>query len=303
MRLFYKLTFCIFTWLATFAVHGQTNGPASTAESEQLAIAALEGLIAAPPGRALPRVKKVLESEHSDKVKSRALFVLSQVNHPEAHSLLLEMAGEGTGQLRNDAIRMIGIGGDTETLAGLASIYKEGDKNIKSSVLQAYLIAGDTKAVYELASNADNEEEFDSAVQTLGAMGAHEELRKLRTRGGDSESLIHAYAIAGDLQSLLELANDTENPKRQAQAIRGLGIVGGAQAKETLVELYRDALTESVRGAALQGMLVANHDQGVLQLYQGSQSAKEKSELLRMLVIMDSDIVMEVIDNALESNR
>jgi tetratricopeptide (TPR) repeat protein len=53
-------------------------------EDEELADIAVQGLINAPPERALPVLKKVLASQRSIKVKKRALFVLSQLETDEA---------------------------------------------------------------------------------------------------------------------------------------------------------------------------------------------------------------------------
>src|SRR6478672_7048008 len=57
-------------------------------DSESLAMAALEGLMAQPPIRSLPILKKVLAGSQPTVVKRRAIFVLSQVNSPEARELL-----------------------------------------------------------------------------------------------------------------------------------------------------------------------------------------------------------------------
>ena len=272
-------------------------------DSEQLKIAALEALMSAPSERALPIVEKVLSGNHSDEVKSRALFVLSQIDLPEAQTLLLETARSGDGQFRIDAIRMIGIGGDPEALAGLADIYSGGDGDVRKAVLHAYLIADDRAAVYELAANATSDEDFEAAVQILGVMGASEELRLLRDRDGNSESLIHAYALAGDTESLRVMALDSSDPEKQAQAIQGLGIVGGDEVNATLLEIYRGSDSEDVKEAALRGMLVAGYDEGVIELFRSSQDAKEKRELLQMLVMMDSDAAMQIIDEALDGSQ
>jgi HEAT repeat protein len=272
-------------------------------DSEQLKIAALEALISAPAERALPIVSKVLNGDFSNDLKSRALFVLSQIDRPEAQQLLLETANTGSSKLRLDAIRMIGIGGDPDAMSGLQDIYRNGDATVRESVLEAYLIADDAEAVYQVAANAADEAEFENAVNILGAMDARDELRKLRDRHGSSESLIHAYSISGDFESLRELALDDSNPERQAQAMHGLGVVGGNKANALLLEGYRSTSNADVREAALQGMLIAGYDEGVLQLFQASQNDEEKRELLRTLVIMDSDAVMDIIDATFDGTR
>ena len=297
-----KLVLLIASMTAT-AGFAQSSDTQSASDSEQLKIAALEALISAPPDRALPIVAKVLSGNNSDEVKSRALFILSQIDLPEAQGLLLETAKSESGEFRLDAIRMIGIGGDAGAMAGLAEIYAGGDEEVKDSVLHAYMIADEINAVYEIAANATTDEEFESAVKMLGVMGATEELRKLRDYKGNSESLIHAYAMSDDFESLRELAIDNSSPERQMQAIHGLGIVGGDKVNAALVEIYRGTDSAEIKDAAIHGMMVADYDQGLLELYNGSQEMEEKRDLLRMLVMMDSDAALDVIDAALDSDQ
>lgn len=276
---------------------------AETEDAEDLKIAAVEALISAPPERALPIVTKVLRGDGSAELKERALFVLSQIDLPEAQSLLVEMAETDDRQVRLEAIRMIGIGGNQEALASLGEIYAAGDADMREAVLEAYLIADDSEAVYQIALNADNAEDLENAVDMLGAMGALDELRSLRDRPDMAEVLIDAYAVAGDVESLTALATDSSDPERQAQAIHGLGIAGGDEVGDVLVGIYRDTDVPDVREAALEGLQIADLDQAVLELYNESTDPEEKRELLQTLVNMDSDAVWDVIDSALENGE
>src|SRR5262249_54518861 len=83
---------------------------------EELALAALEGLMVQPAERALPIIKKVLTGTRSTLVKQRALFVLSQIDTPEAQDILVQTARTNDSALRGEAIRAIGIGGDPKAL-------------------------------------------------------------------------------------------------------------------------------------------------------------------------------------------
>ncbi len=302
MYLLRTLTLFTVVALAAAGVAAQTAGNTAE-ETEQLRIAALEALISAPPEKALPIAAKVLRGNYSNALKSRALFVLSQIELPEAQQLLLDTAKSGTETLRTEAIRMIGIGGDATALAGLKDIYVGGDDAIREAVLDAYLIADDADAVFQVAIAASNDEEFEAAVSILGAMNARDELRKLRDKLGSSESLIDAYSVAGDFESLRELAVDNSNPEQQIQAIHGLGVAGGDKANATLLEIYKTAGSPDVRDAALEGMLIADYDDGVLQLFREIQDAEEKRRLLQTLVNMDSDAVMEIIDSQFDGEQ
>ena len=235
-----------------------------------LKIAALEALISAPPERALPLVIKVLDADNTDEVKERALFVLSQIDLPEAQERLLDVARSDDSELSSEAVRMIGIGGNAEALAGLQDLYSSGDEDLRQAVLEAYMIAGDVDAVHAIATNASDADEFQAAVEMLGVMGAVERLQALSESSGFTEELIEA-----------------------------LGIAGGDDVNATLMEIYRTAETDDIRRAALEGMMISGYDDGVLELYKESTDVNEKRDLLQMLAIMDSDLMMEVIDAAL----
>lgn len=289
--------------LAAIALTATAAAQSAGDDAEELKIAALEALISAPPGRALPLATKAIQGNHSDEVKKRALFVLSQIDAPEARQQLLAIARQGDGDLPLEAIRMIGIGGDADALGDLRSLYADGSASVREAVLEAYLIADDAATVYELAANAKSPEEFEAAVEILGAMGAKDELRQLRNRTDMFETLVEAYAVAGDAETLVELASDTSDPERQAQAIEALGIIGGAAVNDALVAAYRDAQSDEIRSAALDGLLISGHDAGVLELYRTSDSPSEKRELLEYLVVMGSDEVWDLIDATFDGSQ
>jgi HEAT repeat protein len=271
-------------------------------DAERLKVTAIEALISAPPERALPIVTRVLGSDASDEIKHKALFVLSQIDTQEAQDLLVEVARTGSPEMREEAVRMIGINGDPAALAALAELYRAGDQDMRQAVLEAYLIADDADAVLALAEAATTTDEFERAVETLGAMNASEQLRALRGKRGMSAVLIEAYAIAGDTESLRELALDGSNPQQQAEALHGLAVAGGSDANEIFLQVYRGTQDEELKEAALEAMLIADYDEGVLTLFQESQDPKEKRKLLETLVNMDSDAVWDMIDATLEDD-
>jgi HEAT repeat protein len=306
MNTFLKSVLTTIALLAMSSSFAQDEpSPVSAVEdpAEVLKIAALEALITAPSDRALPLVTKVLNSDNSNEVKSRALFILSQIDEPEALQQLLDVARVGDAELSQEAVRMIGINGDADAIAGLTGMYSSGDEELREAILEAYLIAGETQAVVNIAANAQDADEFEAAVEMLAVMGAQEELRALRSNGAFPEVMIEAFAISGDFESLRELALDGSDVERQAHAIEALGIVGGDEVDRTLMDIYRNSSSEDIRESALEGMLISGYDAGVLELYRASSDVEEKRELLEMLAIMDSDLVFDVIDEAFAGDR
>ncbi|WP_191621155.1 HEAT repeat domain-containing protein [Marinihelvus fidelis] len=281
--------------VALSTVHAQAQDDGT----EALQLVAIEALMVAPSERALPVVQRLLAGDSSDELKSRALFVLGQIDLPEAEQTLLEYAQNSDGELQLEAIRSIGINGDPALTAQLADVYSAGDMAVREAVLEAYMIAGDKESVFAIATNAGSDEEFEAAVQQLGVMGATDMLQQLRDRPGAMESLIDAYAIAGDTETLLVMARDGSDPLRQKAALQGLGIAGGDNISEAFREIYLDTDDPGIREAVRNGILIADDEELALDLFRSAGNDQEKAELLRLLVIMDSDAAMEAIDAAL----
>jgi HEAT repeat protein len=269
-------------------------------DDEELALAAMEGLMAQPAERALPIIKKVLAGSQSTLVKRRALFVLSQINGPEALDILTQTARSSDADMRGEAIRSIGIGGDPKALDALQPIYNAGDSDVKQEVLQAWMIAGRKESVYQAALNAKTEEEAEDAIRMLGVMGAADELRKLGDRPNAASGLVQAYAISGDLASLRKIAEGNGDRDVRIDAVRSIGIIGNDAARTALREIYSRSTDQEIKDAALQGMMISGDEQGVLTLYRGAKTTDEKRSLMRMLSMMGGDAALQAIDAALE---
>lgn len=296
-----KLIFVALAAILAGTVQAQDGN--SSRDKEELQMIALEALIHVPEERALPAVLKLLESGGSDELMESAMFVLGQMDSPEAAAALLDFARNGSGDAREEAIQMIGINGDATAMAALADIYAEGDDEIRESVLEAYLIADDVDAVFAVAMAATNEDDYEEAVETLAAMDARDELKKLREAKGPSEAFVDAAIISDDHEELERLARDGSNPDVQTEAIEALGIVDGPNAEAILLEIYKSSTDDDIREAAIEGLFIGDYGEAILELYRSSNNAREKGELLEALVVMDSDLAMDIIDDALAGDQ
>jgi HEAT repeat protein len=296
-----KLIFVVLAAFAASSVHAQDGN--SARDKEKLQMIALEALIHVPEERALPAVRKLLQSGGSDELMESAMFVLGQMDSPDAAQVLLEYARNGSGDAQEEAIQMIGMNGDTTAMAALSDIYANGDEDVREAVLEAYHFADDIDAVFAIAMAATDEEDYEDAVEMLAIMDAHEQLARLREAKGSSEALIDAYIISDNHEELEKLARDDTDRDVQAEAIEALGIVGGPNTEAVLVEIYKAADHDDIREAALEGLFIGDYDSAILELYRSSTSAREKGDLLEALVVMDSDFAMDVIDQALAGDQ
>jgi HEAT repeat protein len=301
MNLIPKTLLALLLASAAVTATAKDKGPEPTDE-ESLQMAALEGLMAQPANRALPILKRVMAGPQSTLVKRRALFVLSQINEPEARDILLQTAKTNS-ELQGEAIRSIGISGDTKLLDSLVDVYKKADGDGKKRIMEAWMIAGRKAPIYEIASTSTSEEEVSQAIKMLGVMGAKEELRKLGDKPKQPRGLNDAYAISGDLDGLLKIAGGNGDAETKADAVSRIGIIGSDQARTALREIYTKSTDPKIKDAALHGLLIAGDDKGVLALYRAAKTTDEKRSLLRVLSTMNSDAAIEAIDATLEQKK
>lgn len=272
---------------------------------DDLADVAVEGLMNAPPERALPLLKKVLAGQRSIKVKKRALFVLSQLGTSDALNVVIDAAKNSSDpELRDEAIRMLGVSGDKAAIARLGEIYassKNADE--KGRIIEAWLIADRKDLVFASARNETDPHVRRKAIETLGALDATSELSQLlaTTRDADNRhAIIESLGVAGDTNALAAIAGDAKQPEGdRIAALHSLGVAGDRGGKQALVSLYGKADTPALRDAVLQGLLISGDTDAVVKLYHQAKSVDEKKALLRILSMMGDDAAINVIEGEL----
>ena len=284
---------------------GSNPASGSSGDNDELAEIAVTGLMQAPPERAIPILRKVLQGSHSIEIKKRALFVLSQLDEDAALAVLGEIATSSNDpELRGEAIRMLGISGEDKAIERLRTIYASSkNSEEKRSIIQAWLIADKPGLVMQSARTETDEELRKAAIQALGAMDATKELRELfgsEKSVENRKSILQSLGVAGDTKSLNEIAASNEPEEIRIQAIEALGIADDESAGENLVRIYTTASSPQIREAALHGMLISDDSESMLKLYKQAKNKEEKQALLRMLTLTDSDATLDLIESELD---
>lgn len=269
---------------------------------DDLAQIAVEGLMSAPPERALPLLAKVVKGNYSIKVKKRALFVASQLDDAGAIDLVMQAARGGDPDLRGEAIRMLGISGDDAAMSRLMEIYKTSKSAPeKRDVIQAWLVADRKDLVLDAARNETDPSVRREAINALGAMDGSAELKQLfgSVKEPDNQkNIVQALGVAGDRAGLAAIVADGGvGEDTRIAALQSLGVAGGS---EELVKLYGSANTPALRDAVLQGLLIAGDGKGMAALYRQAKSKEEKQAILRMLGVMGDDAALDIIEQELK---
>lgn len=270
---------------------------------KELAEIAVEGLINAPPERAVPLLKKVLRGSQPEKVKRRALFVLSQLDSREALAELVEIARSGDPALRSEAIRMLGVSGDDKALGELSTLYRGATTAQKREILQAWMIADRKELVFGAARDETDAAVRHDAIQLLGAMDAVAELKQLMPAVKEpalQKQIVQSLGVAGDVDGLVQIAGSASDEDTRIEAFRAIGISGGDRAGTALVGLYPKATTAAQRDAILEGLLIADDAKAMTGLYKSAKSKEEKQRILRMLTTMGDDAALDVIEQELK---
>ncbi len=275
------------------------------AVDDDLADIALQGLMNAPPERALPLLKKVLAGQRSLKVKRRALFVLSQFGTDEAMNIVLDAAKSAREpELRGEAIRMLGISGGKTAIERLSEIYaSSSNAGERAMVIEAWLVAGRKDLVLKSARDEADPKVRRKAIETLGAMGASDELHQLfdATQDvGNRRAIIQSLAVAGNTKALISIASNITLPEAERiDAMRALGVAGDRGGGAALVDLYARTDSPALRDAILQGLMITGDSDAVTKLYRSARTTEEKKAVLRVLTMMDNDKAIDVIEQAL----
>ncbi|WP_170113242.1 HEAT repeat domain-containing protein [Ahniella affigens] len=282
---------------------GGQRKEANLSESDQLAIAALRSLMSLPPEQALPRIRKVLEGQRSDDVKARAVFVLSQIESPEASQLLADLAAKGQGRTQIEAIRSLGIRGDAAAMQAVHALVNDTRPEVRSATREAMIIANDRAGLLQIAKSATDEDDVRSAIEALGAIGGTKELRELADSGVASAPLMTALAISGDKESLLRLIKSETNADTRVEGLRALGLLSEKLSSTEWQDLYASMPDAKQKRAVLNGLVIASDDQTLLALYRKEQDSKMKREILRTLSIVGGDAALDAIDAAIEGQQ
>jgi hypothetical protein len=275
-------------------IRGKSGHPVSpqAEPDENLKLLALNALMQQDQAQAVPILQKILTGNQSDELKSRALFVLAQSNSPQAQALIDQIAqGQSGPALQIKAIRMLATQGKN-AIGPLSSIYQHSsDVKVKRVILQSYLVAGDPSKLLEAARQETNPELVKAAVQTLGAMGAGQDLLTLYRATNNAETkadIINALIPAGHngLSALSEIAQSEQDPQLRRKAIRNMGISGGMSVAPALVTTYQKNTDVETKRAAAQALFLANDAQDLITLARAEKDPEMKQYLVQQLSLM-----------------
>lgn len=277
---------------------------ASVDQREEDALMAIDALLTSGSKRAVPILQKVLASNHSDKVKSRALFVLSQYDAEAAESALTAiLSGPGSTRLKQEAIRMIAAGGRRSSLDRLLPLYRDStDPKIRAAVIDAWIIGSRGDLVRQAAATEADPHMRRKAIQALGAIGDRAGLLELFGQLKDEQAqrdVLQGLGISGGVDELAKIAGGNASPAIRAEAIRAIGIAGGKRGSQTVASYYASG-DEKIRRAVIESLMISGSSKELVALYRVETDRDMKRHLLQAISASGGDDALDLIDEMLE---
>jgi HEAT repeat protein len=281
---------------------GQTIEPEHVVD-EDVKLMAINGLMNSDPERAIPILEGILNGHQPVKLKERALFVLSQSGSQRAFDIVVRTAKSGPPDLRERAVRMLGILGGERSRGVLTDIYNSTtDISVKKSVLKSYMISGDRTRLLALAKGESNQELRADAVLQLGVIGARNELTELYNAEPSVEvrkKILQAMFIGGNSEKLAEIARNEKVLELKVTAIRNLGLLGGGHSGDLLLSLYNSDPRPEVRKGVIDGLFVQGNARTLVSLARAEKDPETKRRIIEKLSVMGSkeatDYLMEFL--------
>lgn len=213
------------------------NGAAATSDDD-LKLVALDALLNMDKEKAFPILEKIIRTSKNQKLRRKAIFIISQTRDDRVPPLLVSVALKDSDlKVREKAIFWLGQHGGKSVLADLDKIYKNlGDSKIdlmlKEKVIFSIGQVGNEKAMELLITIAKSDENIkmrEKAVFWIGQQNSEKSLKLLLDIFNSTQNLsfkeklifsISQIERAGAYNKLKEIAKDQkEDSKVREKAI------------------------------------------------------------------------------------
>jgi HEAT repeat protein len=276
----------------------------STEPDDNLKLIALNSLMQSEPDKALPILQKLLAGNNSEKLKERALFVLTQNRSPEAHKLLAGIArGTTDPGLQIKAIRYMGMMGGEESRKDLADIYSSSsDERVKQAILQGFMLSRSRPFLLNIAKTEKDPTLRRDAIRMLAMSGGRDELWQLyqtETSVENKKAILESMFLGHNFSKLVEIARNEKDPELRVAAIRSLGLMKDNSSADVLVSIYQSDPNRQVREAVLNALFLQRNGKALVDLARSEKDPAMKKRIVERMALLHTkettDYMMEVL--------
>lgn len=270
------------------------QGQTGELSSDEMKLYALNSLLNSASNESLDTLRQVINGQNSLQVKQRALFVLSQINSPEAFALIVNVAQDATQPaLQDDAINVLGVAGTDAALQQLNALYTQTDDDeVRAKVLHGFMIAGKSDFIAQVARSESNLGLKSDAIHLLGVLSDIDALTKLLNESNELpvlKTILDALAIGQGSDALIDVARTHKHTEVKMHAIERLGTTHDAKAAQALEALYKNEPSERIKRAVIRALFIQQNVPAMVNIVKGETDSGLKREALKYLSMMDSE--------------
>jgi HEAT repeat protein len=181
-------------------------------------------------------------AKSSDESLRRAIL-RSYMISGDKDDLFTAAKGEKDESVRGEAIRQLGLVHGVDELQQLYQ--REPSTAVKSEILQAFFLAGDSTRLVQVAISEKDPELRRNAVRNLGLINSPDSAKALQTiYAKDTDEsvrreVLNAYFIQGNAAGLVAIARTEKNPELKREAVSKLSIMNNKEATDYLMEILQ----------------------------------------------------------------
>ncbi|MCW9015392.1 MAG: HEAT repeat domain-containing protein, partial [Kangiellaceae bacterium] len=262
-------------------------------------------LLSSSNQRATEILQKILSGNSSNRIKKRAMFVLSQSGDPKAFKAISDIAiGKNNDALQIYAIETLGISGEKSSSKVLKEIYqKSSSKKVKGKVLDSFMMAGDSTTLISLAKSESDKELKGKTISLIGVMGESTVLVSMykdKSFEGFKGKILEGIAIGDGAEQLQNIVETETEQKYLVKAIEKMGIINARKAGPILVDLYSKRTEVEVKHAVIKALFIQSNGKAMLEIVKQEKDPALKRQALKYLSMMDSDEVLDYFSKVLE---
>ena len=282
-----------------------SRGESVDIDDEEMKLYALNSLMNSPSEKSVGILQKILTGNSSDRVKQRALFVLSQLNDPQAFDAVATLAKDDSNpELQSQAVKVLGISGSPRAMQLLSEVYQAtADHEVKARVLKSFMVANQSSQLVALAKSETDPELKRQAIRLIGVMSEPAILLDMyrdATFRDFREELIQGMAIGGDVDALIEVINTEQEEVYVVEAVQKMGIIGARKTSAHLTGIYANHNSQAVRSAVIQALFIQSNAQGLITIVKTENDPQLKRSALQKLSMMGSDEALDYFNSILD---
>jgi len=268
----------------------------------ELSMAAVEYLGLSGGDETGQLLQQIYDSTQDAKVKEQALEAMMLGGHDER--VLAVARSESDPKLRSAAVELLGVMGATDELRQLYD--SESTPEVKEGILEGMFIAGDGETLAQLARTEQSPELRMEIIEYLGLVGGASAMGTLHDLyGGESgqevkEQILEAFFLAGDADTLLQVARSEQDPELRSAAIEGLGLIDSEKSGGALQNLWDSESDREVKEAIIEAFFLQNNAQALIDIVRTEPDQELRKEALEHLSLIGSDEAVDFLLEALE---